>query len=118
MFRFFARKMPTQPKDWPVASTPLSEEFEKFLKTMEGPSSPEDDLKSKISSNNSLDKIAKAISMGKEIDLDHLDLNFSDNIEKSLKDSKIQDPILEPGTTRVQNLQGKTKPQLNKQNKK
>ncbi|OMJ67943.1 hypothetical protein SteCoe_34755 [Stentor coeruleus] len=115
MFRFFARKIPTQPKDWPVAASPLSEEFEKFLKTIKDPSSPEDEHKNKISTSNSLGEIAKALSMGKEIDLDQLDSNFSENIEKTLNDNKIHNPILEPDTNRIQR---KAKPQLNKQNKK
>lgn len=86
MFRSFARKFPTRPKDWTTVSTPLTKEFEKYIAEQKESGKTEEQIESELVSQSALQKIFHAMKTGKDIDLSTLDIHFNKDLEARLEE--------------------------------
>lgn len=86
MFRHFARKFPTRPKDWTTVSTPLTKEFEKYIAEQKESGKTEDQIQSELISQSALHQITHAMETGKDIDISKLDIHFSKDLEARLEE--------------------------------
>ena len=85
-FRCFARKVISKtPQDFFSKPSPLSDEFEKYLKEEESKGKNPEEVFAKLMPNKSMSELLHALETGQEINLDNIDMTLPDDLVEKLE---------------------------------